>query len=441
MKRLVPLFLMILASAACQDAVPTVPDDTPMSLSSPAGPPVLAEVGAEAVPLGRAIFFDASLSLNKNESCSFCHDPDFGFSGPNPGINLRGTVYMGSVRSLSGNRRPPSAAYATQSPILHYDAGDDVWVGGNFWDGRATGDLLGNPAADQSLGPFLNPVEQALPDEICVIYQIAEGSYADLWVEVWGTDLRDLPFPDRLDKLCKKSDPITYSTELRTDVLDAFHNVGRSIQAFESSSEVNAFTSKFDAVMAGTAEFTAEEEMGWEVFNGDGQCNLCHISEGDHPLFTDYTYDNLGVPANPLNPVYQVDPDFIDLGIGAYLESQGISGADAVMGAVKVPTLRNVAKVSGGAPKAFSHNGVFKSLEQIVHFYNTRDVLDPCPGEVSPTVAGLARMGYEPACWPAPEVAENVNRDELGNLGLTLQQERALVAFMETLSDGWRGGS
>jgi cytochrome c peroxidase len=161
-------------------------------------------------------------------------------------------------------------------------------------------------------------------------------------------------------------------------------------------------------------------------------CSACHISEGPQPLFTDYTYDNLGIPANPLNPVYDENPGFVDLGIGP------IVGKAKMNGKVKVPTLRNVAKGPGQAVKSYGHNGVFKSLEQIVHFYNTRDVLRRCdPGEVLPTADGLAKMGYEPDCWPAPEVTDNVNTDELGNLGLTPDEERALVAFMKTLSDGY----
>ncbi|MGD2123661.1 MAG: cytochrome c peroxidase [Gemmatimonadota bacterium] len=381
--------------------------------------------------LGEAVYFDKTLSLHRNQSCASCHDPAFGFSGPNPGVNLRGAVYMGSVKNRFGNRRPPSAAYATQSPVLHFDAGDDVWVGGNFWDGRATGETLGFPAAEQALGPFLNPVEQALPDEICVLYRIARGPYADLWEEVWAEDLRDLDFPGGLERACRREGSIEYGESLRGEVVAAYDRVGLSINAFEASAAVNAFSSKFDAVMAGEAAFTAMEALGQELFNGKGQCNLCHISEGPGALFTDYTYDNLGVPANPLNPAY---PDFVDQGIGGFLDEPGLYGA------VKVPTLRNVAKAPGAAVKSYGHNGVFKSLEQIVHFYNTRDSLEKCaPGEVLPTPAGLAKMGFEPACWPAPEVPENVNVDELGDLGLTRDEEKAIVAFMETLSDGWRG--
>jgi cytochrome c peroxidase len=305
-------------------------------------------------------------------------------------------------------------------------------MGGNFWDGRATGELLGNPAADQALGPFLNPVEQALPDPICVLYGIATGKYAELWVDVWGDDLRDLAWPDRLDKACASEEPIDYSPELKIAVQLNYGRVGLSIMAYEASNEVNAFSSKYDAYLAGMVDLTPEERLGLTLFEGKALCSACHPSQGAGALFTDFTYDNLGVPANPLNPIYDVDPMFVDLGLG------GILGDPSLYGAVKVPTLRNVARAPGNNPKAFGHNGVFKSLEQIVHFYNTRDVLRRCaPGEIRSTPAGLARMGYLPACWPAPEVADNVNVDELGDLGLTAEEERAIVAFLRTLSDGW----
>ena len=164
------------------------------------------------------------------------------------------------------------------------------------------------------------------------------------------------------------------------------------------------------------------------LFEGKAMCSECHPA----PLFTDFTYDNLGVPKNPDNPFYDMDTVYLDDGtpinpLGAAWIDPGLGGflstrsewshlAAKNMGKHKVPTLRNVAKGPGkNFPKAFMHNGVFKSLEEVVHFYNTRDV------EV----------------WPLPEVPENVNTDELGNLGLTDEEEAAIVAFMKTLSDGY----
>ena len=112
---------------------------------------------------------------------------------------------------------------------------------------------------------------------------------------------------------------------------------------------------------------------------------------------------------------------------------------EAEWGKQKVPTLRNVGKGSCEAEpenpdcivKAYAHNGYFKTLEGIVHFYNTRDVKPVCPGLYTEAEALAAD------CWPAPEVAENVNTDELGDLGLTAEEEAAIVAFLKTLSDGF----
>jgi cytochrome c peroxidase len=149
---------------------------------------------------------------------------------------------------------------------------------------------------------------------------------------------------------------------------------------------------------------------------------LCHISVSigkTPPLFTDFTFDNLGVPKNLENPVYVYEPGFIDSGLGGFLATRAdySSMAAANMGKHKVPTLRNVDKrPSDGFIKAYMHNGVFKSLKEVVHFYNTRD----------------------DGSWRAPEVSANINTTEVGNLGLTDAEENAIVAFLKTLSDGYK---
>lgn len=366
--------------------------------------------------LGKMLFFDKIASPD-SMSCATCHAPETGFTGPIPGINFHGAVYRGAVPRRFGNRKPPSAAYATFSPIFHYDADEGLFVGGNFWDGRATGEELGNPAADQALGPFLNPVEQNNASKAAVLEQIAKSKYAHLWKAVWG-------------------EPISVQTE--ADIVKNYNRVGLAIAAYEASPEVNQFSSKYDYYLLGLVELTEKEAAGLELFNGKGMCSACHPSEpgpnGEPPLFTDFTFDNLGTPKNPLNPFYAMDtvllddglpinpegPHWIDPGLGGFLAGHSNEAYRALAsenwGKHKVPTLRNVAKAPGrGFPKAYLHNGVFKSLKEVVHFYNTRDVEE----------------------WPAPEVAENINVDELGNLGLTDEEEDAIVAFMETLSDGY----
>jgi cytochrome c peroxidase len=394
--------------------------------------------------LGKSIFFDKNLSLKKNQSCASCHDPKVGFTGPNPAINRKGSVYPGSIKIRFGNRKPPTAAYATPSSILHYivEDGDALFIGGNFWDGRATGEKLGNPAADQAQGPFLNPVEQALPDPACVVYRVCTANtpsqYSVAFEEVYPGAC-DIKWPGGVDRSCNSSEMVDLSPSDRDKVNGAYDQIGLAVAAYEASSEVNQYSSKFDAYLSGQAQLTAEEEQGLSVFAGKGLCAACHVLDpqenGAPALFTDYTFDNLGVPKNPDNPVYRVEPYFVDYGLGAFLETRPDYEAfvDANDGKQKVPTLRNVDQRPGnGFTKAYMHNGYFKTLEGVVNFYNTRDVKPACPDPLTTEAEALAQ-----GCWPAPEVAANVNTDELGNLGLTPEEEAALVAFMKTLSDGY----
>ena len=384
--------------------------------------------------LGKSIYFDQALSINENLACAGCHQPDSGWTGPDQAINAAGAVYEGSISGRFGNRKPPSSAYATQSPILYMDK-KGTWIGGNFWDGRATGEKLGNPAADQAQGPFLNPAEQALPDSACVVYKVCNASYPVSFESVWGAGACAIQWPADIETLCAKEGVVVpLSVGNRSKSNTAYDNIALSIAAFEGSPEVNAFTSKYDYTFTGKAKLSKQEQLGYAIFRGKGKCDRCHIGNGQMALFTDYTYDNLGVPKNPENPVYLYNPGFIDNGLGGYLESAGYPPEMYLpeMGKVKVPTLRNVdLRPSEEFVKAYSHNGYFKSLEGIVHFYNTRDVLPTCPGDYTEAEALAAD------CWPAPEVAETVNTAELGNLGLSQAEEQALVAFLKTLSDGY----
>lgn len=390
--------------------------------------------------LGRSIFFDENLSLEGNQACAACHGPEVGFTGPLSEINVHGGVYEGSVPGRFGDRKPPSAAYATTSPIFHQDK-HGLFVGGNFWDGRATGEVLGNPAADQALGPFLNPVEQALSDEACVVYRVCNpavpGDYPVSFDDVWPGAC-DIAWPVATDSICESEGTmVPLSAEDRSRVDESYGNVGLSIAAFEDSPEVNAFTSKYDLAFEGVAKLSKEEQRGFALFQGKGKCRSCHPGSGKQALFTDFTFDNLGIPQNPDNPA-GVAPAFVDPGLGGFLQNSGYPEDVylAEWGKHKVPTLRNVGKGSCEADsadpdcivKSYGHNGYFKSLAETVHFYNTRDVLARCE-EIGDPEPGVN-------CWPEPEVAMNVNTDELGDLGLTAGEEAALIAFLMTLSDG-----
>jgi cytochrome c peroxidase len=378
--------------------------------------------------LGEKLFFDTDLSKPEGQSCAACHGPQVGWTGPDELLNkTKGGIYEGAVNKRFGNRKPNSAAYATLSPVFHAieEKGQVLFVGGNFWDGRATGHVLGNPAADQAQGPFLNPVEQNNPDAAAVVEKVCKSDYSSLFSkvgkEIWG-----------IENICK-----TKEVNLQYGI------IGIAIAAFENSEKVNQFSSKYDYYLKGKVELTNEEKRGLELFNDKGKCNLCHLSQvgtdGKPPLFTDFTYDNLGIPRNPDNPWYSMDPSFnpkgknwVDPGLADFLKTvpQYAMFAAENFGKHQVPTLRNVdRRPHKGFVKTYCHNGYFKSLEELIHFYNTRDVL-PSANKIASPKPGVN-------CWPEPEVVPNMNKEELGNLGLTPEEESAIAAFLRTLTDGY----
>lgn len=331
-----------------------------------------------------------------------------------------------------------------RAPRLAY-AAESGFSGGNFSDGRATGWDLGSPVADQARGPYLNPVEQALPDAASVLERVCAAHYAHMLRRLWGADVCD-------------------------DVTRGYAAIAQSIAAFESSAQVSPYSAKYDAVLAGRAELDAREQLGLALFNGKARCSTCHTSaaaaSGEPAVFSDFGFDNVGVPKNPNNPFYRMDSvtidgtpinpagsAWLDLGLGAFLQqltkdeqwrtaayvTPSMLALDAAalsqlaadnMGKHRVPTLRNVdRRPSTGFTKAYMHNGYFTSLRNIVHFYNTRDVLPRCAGALSEKDAVAQH------CWPAPEIEHGIDRASVGNLALSDDEEEALVAFLGTLSD------
>jgi len=414
--------------------------------------------------LGKLLMYDKQLSVNRNEACAFCHMPETGFTGPISEFNATTVAYPGSVRSRFSQRKPQSHAYAPFSPPLHYNAGQGDFVGGNFWDMRATGLRLDNPAAEQAQAPALNPVEMGLPDAACVVYRMSGRPYRPLFEAVWGKQAFAITWPGDVDRICDAPAPAAPADPLPVHLNDVdrgiaqttFDAMALSMAAYERSSEGSPFSSKYDAVMGHTAKFTPEEQLGYDLFRGKGRCNECHRDggPGEEPLFTDFTASNLGTPANRAMPYYgegapdhrgyvanPEGPGFIDTGVGGFLAgAHALSGqpnpdpgwtqyAAKFKGKFKVPTLRNVDKRPyDGFVKSYGHNGYFKSLKEIMHFYNTRDVLPRCaPND----------PGEKVSCWPAPEYADNMNTRQLGNLRLSDEEENAIVAFMKTLSDGY----
>jgi cytochrome c peroxidase len=355
----------------------------PESAETPPLPTGAQEVALTAKEgLGKLLFFDPMLSTPSGQACSQCHDPAAGFSNPNHQL----PVSRGAHSDRYGNRNDLTAAYAAHIPPRTFDETEGHWVGGLFWDGRAAS------LAEQAKGPPLNPLEMANPDVEAVVEAIRNASYRDQFLEVYGEGALE-------------------------NAEEAFEFMADAMAAYEMSRELNPFDSKYDHYLAGRVQLTEQELRGLALFEdeGRGNCAACHPSrpgpDGVPPHFTDYTYDNLGIPKNPENPFYFLSPelnpdgtDFVDLGLGP------VVGDPEFNGHFRVPTLRNAVATS-----PYMHNGVFHTLYQVVSFYNSRDV----------------------APWPLPEVATGVNRDELGDLGLTPEEMEDIVAFLGTLTDGY----
>jgi cytochrome c peroxidase len=264
--------------------------------------------------LGKAMLYDKHLSVNRNEACAFCHMPETGFTGPVSELNRTTGSYPGSVRTRFSNRKPQSHAYAPLSPVLHYNPGQGDLVGGNFWDMRATGRRLGNPAAEQAEGPPTNPVEMGLSDSACAVYRASERPYRALFERIWGVQAFAIQWPSDVEQVCNQpgpppaNDPMpVHLTEFdRGRAAATFDQMAQSIAGYEASAEVTPLTSKFDAVMAGKAQFTPQEQAGYALFRSKAQCNNCHRDggPGEDPLFTDFTASNIGTPANRMLPYY-----------------------------------------------------------------------------------------------------------------------------------------
>lgn len=325
--------------------------------------------------LGKVLFFDTGLSRPSGQACATCHRPEKGFAD-----TLSRLASEGAVKGLFSFRHAMTIGYSAFVPPLHYDETDSVWVGGLFWDGRV------NTLEEQAAEPFTNPLEMAA-ERKWVADRVKKASYFTELVDLYG------------------------NTE---DADSLYLFVTKALAAYERSAEVNPFSSKFDAFLEGNVQLTASEQRGYKLFQDKGMCAECHILEAEAQtgkiLFTDYTYDNLGIPADTAHPFYRLaapyNPkgrDTLDLGLGGFLKDS------LEYGKFRVPTLRNIALT---AP--YGHNGYFKTLEDIVHFYNVRDVSSE----------------YPPAEYPA-----TVNRDELGDLKLTPAEEADLIAFLRTLSD------
>jgi cytochrome c peroxidase len=455
-------------------------------------PPVLQNTGTEAVEtLGELMLYDNNISPRKNEACASCHMPYAGFGGPIPSVNLTIVAFPGTVHVRVGKRTPQRHPYAPFFPVLQYNQEQGLFFGGNFWDSRATGYKLRVPDAEQAQGPPVDTQEMGFPDTACIAFRLSNAVYRPLFEEVWGEGSFDIKFPRETERICAtpggaavfggNTTPVPLSAADRTRANTVYDRWAQSIDSYEQSVQVSAFSSKFDAFLAGKYKLTADEMAGYKLFDGKGNCNSCHLDgrgttlksgQTDtsatamvNPLFTCFGSANEGTPLNPRNAFYyQTTPDsygfianpygfgYRDLGLGTFLRSGFGSGpspnvswrqyAPTVDGQMQVSTVRDVALTPSQCPtteapgpyfqKGFFHNGYFKSLKQVVHFYNTRDKY------AYPVNSGHCPKGTTEKvdCWPVPEVRNNIDMTS-GNLGLTDEEENQIVAFLQTLSDGF----
>jgi cytochrome c peroxidase len=455
-------------------------------------PPILEGTGTEAVEtLGELMLYDTKISPHQNTACASCHMPYAGLSGPIPSVNLTMVAYPGTVHFRAGKRTPQRHPYAPFFPVLQYNQTQGLFFGGNFWDSRATGYRLRVPDAEQAQGPPVDTQEMGFPDTACIAFRLSQAVYRPLFEMVWGEGSLDIKFPRETERICAtpggatvfggSTTPVPLSAADRTRANTVYDRWAQSIDSYEQSVQVSAFSSKFDAFLAGKYTLTADEMAGYRLFDGKGNCSSCHLDgrgttlkSGQidtsstamvNPLFTCFGSANEGVPLNPRDAFYyQTRPDsygfvanpygfgYRDLGLGSFLRSAFGSGpnpnaswrqyAPSVDGQMQVSSLRDVASAPQQCPtteapgpyfqKGFFHNGYFKSLKQVVHFYNTRDKY------AYPVTSGHCPKGTTEKvdCWPMPEVRNNIDMTS-GNLGLTDKEEDQIVAFLQTLSDGF----
>jgi cytochrome c peroxidase len=454
----VTLLAGALALAACggsgTDATSTT---APSSPAPPASTPSVAAVA------GKAIFFDVSLSASGKQSCGTCHVPSRAFAAD--GTTDRGLpVPLGGPNmDQTGFRNAPSLMYASFTPVFSLAGGP---VGGFFRDGRASS------LAAQAQQPFLTSFEMANADAAEVSTRLQKSTATlQAFVAAYGE--------------AALSDPATTLADM-----------GLALAAYESAAEFHPFSSKYDAWLQGQAQLTAQEQNGLALFNNPakGNCTACHPSQvqgfSSHALFTDFSYDNIGVPRNwaiPANTVGAVSPidgapfatvlkpvnvpddaqyAYYDLGLcGPFEPATGdvnarsvLSASTSLCGLFKVPTLRNIAMTS-----PYFHNGVFADLHQVVEWYVTRDINNNTGNNPNPVAAGPGGNPYESvgtfytAANGTPDVYEyndlpvefdaNVNIAEVpytpptfgGGQAPTLNAAEIddVVAFLCTLTDGY----
>jgi cytochrome c peroxidase len=369
------------------------------SVSDPAVPQ--SEALSAQAALGEKIFADASLSASGRQACATCHDPGRAHAP----ANVLAVQFGGSSLDSPGRRAAPSVNYLSYNSAFRV-ATDGTPTGGYFWDGRAAS------LAEQATQPFITPFEMANADAAEVVARLARASYAEQFRRVYGSDIFDRPD-------------------------DAMLRVGLALQQYQREDiAFRPFSSKYDEFLRGNVSLTDAEWRGLALFNdpAKGNCQACHPSargsDGSFPLFTDFSYDNLGVPRN--NDLGRnADPAYYDLGL---CERPELATRTDLCGAFKVPSLRNVAR-----RQTYFHNSRFSSLKEVVTFYVQRDTHPEKWYPLNPD-GSVRKFDDLP-----PQYLANVNTSEppynrrpgdapaLGDAEID-----DVISFLRTLSDGYR---
>ncbi len=434
-------------SPAAAPPAPSAPEPAP---AVPGAAAAADDVSAMAA-LGKRLFGDRALSASGQQSCRTCHQPSRAYTAApadpaaGPWSAAPPVPLGGPEMDRPGFRNAPALAYASFTPAFFFHR-DGTPTGGFFRDGRAAS------LAEQAMRPFLSPFEMGNASAAEVLARMrAEPCPAD-----------DGCLTDQFEAL--------FGAEVLRDPQAMLAAVGAAIAAFErESSDFHPFSSKFDHFQRGEVVLTARELRGFALFNSPtrGNCAACHVSTSADgvvpPLFTDFTYDNIGLPRNRALAVNDdattldyvpMDGDdgfhtFYDLGLcGPFRALDG--NVAPLCGQFKVPTLRNVA-----ITPPYFHNGVFDTLAAAVGFYVRRDTHPeawfPAGADGStvkfddlPTVYGgqFAVSAGQPGSDAGYH--GNVNHEEapydrvIGEPPrLTADEIDDVVAFLCTLTDGY----
>jgi cytochrome c peroxidase len=352
--------------------------------------------------LGEKIFEDVSLSSSGQMSCATCHDSVHAFAAKDGLAVPRGGLALTSP----GTRNAPSLKYLVETSAFFFDS-EGTPTGGFDRDGRAA------DFAAQAIRPFLSSFEMGNGTAGAVAAKLSAAAYSADMQAIFGS-------------------------QVFRDTDGAFLDARLALQAYQrESAQFAPFSSKYDYFLAGQATLTDQELRGLASFNNPvkGNCAGCHPSGrragGLPPLFTDFTYDNLGVPRNADIPANS-DTNYFDLGLCGPTRTDLADRGD-LCGAFKVPTLRNVAMT---AP--YFHNGKYATLKQLVEFYVRRDTN---PEEFYPPGGDGQPRKFDDL---PPQYAINVNTTEVpynrqpGDLpALSAAEIDDVVAFMNTLTDGY----